>query len=313
MNADCRFIANAKKTRRETGRRPRAMSLIELLVTLAIIGLLAALLLPAVQAAREASRKTNCANNLHQLGLALHSHEAARRVFPNNGGPTEASQIKSKSGQMTRISTFDFGEASRFYWGVGQPGATPANQPGSWAYALLPMIEQQAAYQNVEFMNPQPGFVCSSRRRLPSEPTVDDAYGSYESGGWPWARTDYAGNKFAFPDRPELVTAADIADGLSNTVALGEKAFSPVRQAPSSWYWDEPLFAGGSDGTVRDGALIVNDESGDEFRWHWGAAHPDVAAFLFFDGAVQWESSDIEKEAMLELLKIDEGQEKPKP
>ena len=68
--------------------RKDGFTLVELLVVIAIIGVLVALLLPAVQAAREASRRTSCSNQMRQMSLALQNHESARKIFPSGGiGP----------------------------------------------------------------------------------------------------------------------------------------------------------------------------------------------------------------------------------
>ncbi len=103
-----------------TKRCERGFTLVELLVVIAIIGVLVALLLPAVQAAREAARRTQCLNNLKQLGIAGQLHHANTGAFPSGGW--------------------------MWTW-VGDPDAgLGKDQPGSWAYSMLPFLEQQNLY-----------------------------------------------------------------------------------------------------------------------------------------------------------------------
>src|SRR5436190_2065563 len=106
----------------------RGFTIIELLVVIFIIGILIALLLPAIQAAREAGRKTTCRNNLKQIGLALHHYHDAHRAFPPSA------------------------VISGFGWGTAEgPGPWP-----SWVVLILPFIEGQNVRDTIDSSNCPP-------------------------------------------------------------------------------------------------------------------------------------------------------------
>jgi prepilin-type N-terminal cleavage/methylation domain-containing protein len=107
-------------------RSRRGFTLVELLVVIAIIGVLVALLLPAIQAAREAARRTQCANNLKQIGIALHNYHDTFNVFP----PEKIMSSRPSDGLLQ----------------CQDPGATWDADPGNWEILLLPYVEQSSAY-----------------------------------------------------------------------------------------------------------------------------------------------------------------------
>jgi len=289
-------------------RFPSGFTLVELLVVISIISLLISLLLPAVQAAREAARRMQCSNNVKQLGLALQQHASVFQSFPGNGGYTVTSKIKGTNGQLVSISTQDLQYGDFFTWGIGIPGAAPKAQPGSWAFAILPYLEQSAAQQAMDVGANFHVYLCPSRARQKSEPTVDDDFGKFVSGGLAWSQTDYCGNGKVTPNFPFVRSLAAVTDGLSQTFIVGEKAYDRSVHRPTSWYWDEPIFSGGSKGTARSGLAIIPDGRGISFKDNWGSAHSVGAVFGKADGSTQLITASISFRVMRALLTPDGGE-----
>jgi prepilin-type N-terminal cleavage/methylation domain-containing protein/prepilin-type processing-associated H-X9-DG protein len=121
-----------------TGIGRRGFTLVELLVVIAIIGILVALLLPAVQAAREAARRTQCTNHIKQMMLAMHNLESAMKCFPS-GGMAPYSSIEYY------LTDSKLADGSQNPNPQGQPFG-PEKQGLSWAYQLLPYLEESATH-----------------------------------------------------------------------------------------------------------------------------------------------------------------------
>jgi len=267
--------------------RARAFTLIELLVVVAIIGVLLAMTAAAIVRVRAAASQAECGNNLRQIGLALVQHHDGRRVFPSNGGWDGKQSIKSTAGLAVYVSTTVYAYGKTYTWGVGDPALGAAEQTGSWAYAILPYLEQDNLHKKPRWDGTVPSYICPGRRANSAMVASADKYGSYEGGGWSWARIDYAANGRLIQRRPQVLSSAFISDGTSSTILAGEKVMDPADYTSGTWWWDEPFFLGGPDALARLGTDVLADKAGVNVLQNWGSAHPNIAQFLFADGSVR--------------------------
>ncbi|HEX7376703.1 MAG TPA: DUF1559 domain-containing protein [Pirellulales bacterium] len=203
-------------------RRRQAFTLVELLVVIAIIGILIALLLPAVQAAREAARRSQCVNNLKQLGLGLQNYHDANKAFVYGKGGTSFCQTAGKpyQGNCSRLSGY---------------------------ISLLPFIEQQTIYDNVRSAaidvgtsnSPQgpggwigwgawnftiPALICSSDPvPVPAAGTVGQNNYAFCRGDTIYNIRDSSSTRGMFM-YSHCVRISEVIDGTSMTVSMGERA-----------------------------------------------------------------------------------------
>ncbi len=266
-----------------------AFTMVELLVILAIIGVLVGLLLPAVQHIRAAATRMSCANHLHQIGIALHAFHDTYQAFPSNGNWIPGQTIPDVNGvpfiPTTKQTIY---QTITFYWGVGDPTLGPTEQTGSWAFSILPYIEQNNVYRNRDWTAGVETYVCPARRTAtPVATPPADAYGEYDGGGWVWGKTDYAANNRVIYGRPYCRPLSIITDGTSQTILIGEKALNSLLYPTGSWFYDEPFFLGNARGTRRIGTKIVPDRPDNLFWDNWGSNHTGGAQFLFADGSVR--------------------------
>jgi prepilin-type N-terminal cleavage/methylation domain-containing protein len=310
------------------------MTLLELLIVISILGLLAQLLLPAIQAARETARATGCKNNLRQLAVGSELHTGVHNHLPT-GGWTHAW----------------VGDPDR---GAGQ------NQPGGWLFNLLPYIEQEALHNigkgqpdaqkrlaaKTQFETPLPIYLCPSRRDAIAYPFMRSNTLVNVANPDVAGRNDYAANigdlepadqRSRGPNNLDEgdswnegndqakdwvamyhngviyqrshVQPGQISDGQSKTLLFGEKFLNPSHYLSGLSDGDDHAITSGFD---RDNARSTNllhppmhdrivpqvwlrfGDNETVTDWNFGSAHPVGCNMAICDGSVRQVNYDID-------------------
>ncbi|WP_168205495.1 DUF1559 family PulG-like putative transporter [Bythopirellula goksoeyrii] len=312
-------------------RSVKAFTLVELLVVIAIIGVLVGLLLPAVQAARESARRSQCANNLKQIGLAFQNHHSAMKRFPNGWKENNINPSRDR---------FPF---------------------ASWGLLVLPYMEQQVLYdqfdlekkitdgtpggvvENIDLVGiPLEVYRCPSDYSPPYEEW--EGQGNYFPDIPALAVSNYVGSgttcppclfgqyekgqtsPFQCPNGPTGVlyrnsetSVGDILDGTSNTFLFGERSNKPEFGQFSAAYWPGPPGPPSNGLACFSATMIASTTTtqgpfdtrkkminGHSFGFH--SYHPGGVETSMADGSVRFLSEDIDYVTATRLVEVDDGQ-----
>ena len=276
------------------GRSRAAFTLVELLVVIAIIGILIALLLPAVQAAREAARRMQCSSRMKQVALACHNYENALGCFPPGCIYDGVRQRQQWGWAVFLLEYLEKGSLYRELAPNDRRLVDVLNEPADRSLVQQPM----AVFRCPSDRTPELLERTEQIRDLDGEaPVGTDFFGATSNfiavTGF-WDIGDFPANGVFFPN--SSVSFRDIRDGASNTLALGERDFfcaagiwAGVRDSLGSGPRGADYVLGRVSIKMNDPRNVGNDRCCEGFS----SAHPGGANFALCDGSVRFVNENI--------------------
>ena len=294
--------------------RNRAFTLVELLVVIAIIGILIALLLPAVQAAREAARRSQCSNNMKQQGLGLHNYHDTFKTLPPGG--------LSHQNHGNRLA---------------------------WTVLILPFIEQGTLHDQIDFnadnfsasfdvgINQVAAYTCPSATVIQSEytseaynnevnytthycgvhgpkgtnPQSGSSYRVRNDSGWEGHGGYAMQGAMPGPDQGTLggpCRFRDIRDGTANTFLVGELSWDDAN-CYRTWIRGISGVTAGSSKNVAYGINVQPYNNANNFNdVSFGSNHPGGCQFAMVDGSVKFVSETVDFDVYLSTASRDGGE-----
>jgi prepilin-type N-terminal cleavage/methylation domain-containing protein len=306
-------------------------TLVELLVVMAIIGVLVAMLLPAVQSARESARRASCVNNLKQIGTAIQLYHNAHTAFPPGGvSPGPCCSVESYT--CWTIQLLPFLEQRAIYDLYSQPETNESRANRQVRESFMPIYSCPSDIQRQNMITPDSG--PAHDLKLLYMPGSYRGVGGRSDGstGWwdnnprhlklpkRWRGVFHVVDAHLGPER-----AASVTDGLSNTIMVGEYSTRPSKSIGRTasgmsrrTFWAYTYGSYNRSDAVPESRTLLGDYDrctslggqGDVEPCNraWGSFHPAVNNFLICDGSVQTFSLTIDMKRFVESATI-AGQE----